>query len=713
MSTAYQRLLEAFRTHGLAVNDRDGRANCQAPGHSPKDRSVVVTRIEGSVLVCSHSDPTDDVLAALGYPKGSRDPGLFDDSRGVGYRYPDNRTVHRSPDKRFRQEGNTKGRSLYRADRITDADLVYYVEGEKDVHAVEAAGGVAVCNAQGAGKVHLADLTPLTGKTVLVVADKDEAGQRHAAQVLAALDSIADSVAVVEAAEGKDAADHVAAGRDLSEFVVIDQSPGLSVVRLADVTPERVSWLWPGRIPAGKLVTLDGDPSLGKSTLSLSLAATITTGGIWPDGTRCEYPGAVVLLSAEDGLADTVRPRADAAGADVAMIYAVQGVPLSDGTLVPPTLADVYELTKLVRRVKARLLVVDVLMAYLPTGTDSHKDQDVRRVLSRLSAMADETGCTVLLLRHLNKAKGGDPMYRGGGSIGIVGAARAGMLVAADPDDDTGSVRVLASTKSNLGPPPESLRYRLVDAGTGVARVDWLGVDERDARTLLADRGDDGEEDGDSVLGIVRQYLTECGGSAPAADVLKHTRAAGLSDNSVKKARSRKSSGVKTERSGFGKGASWHWSIDSPIDSIDSRLSETGTNGTYGESMGPVTPPDQGSAPPDSQGADSQTPLPGDHTAPWQVRRGDSASSEAPREQGAGDRALGSVDAIDSVENFPMVADRGSTGPATVGVTTTVGDRSASVIPIEQRAALGRCRHCEWHLETQGHAPDCPYRSAS
>jgi hypothetical protein len=114
-------------------------------------------------------------------------------------------------------------------------------------------------------------------------------------------------------------------------------------------------------------------------------------------------------------------------------------------------------------------------MAYLPTGADSHKDQDIRRVLTRLAAVADRTSCTVLLLRHLNKAKGGDPMYRGGGSIGIVGADRSGMLVAPDPDDL--NRRVLTSVKSNLGPPPDSLMYRLVGVGDhGVARVQWEGT---------------------------------------------------------------------------------------------------------------------------------------------------------------------------------------------------------------------------------------------
>ncbi len=309
----------------------------------------------------------------------------------------------------------------------------------------------------------------------------------------------------------------------------------LAVVRLSDVKPERVSWLWPGRIPAGKLVTLDGDPGLGKSTLGLEFAATITTGGTWHDGSVCAFPGDVILLTAEDGLADTVRPRLDAAGADTTRVHAVQGVTMADGSLRPPTLGDIAELTELVAQTGARLLIVDVLMAYLPSGTDSHKDQDIRRVLSRLSSLAEATGCTVLLLRHLNKAKGGDPMYRGGGSIGIVGAARAGMLVARDPDDD--NVRVLASTKSNLGPEPEALTYQLVDANAhGVARVRWLGVSTHNARALLADH--DAREDSperDEATGWLGDYLTEQG-RASSADVKTAARKERIAERTLKRA---------------------------------------------------------------------------------------------------------------------------------------------------------------------------------
>ena len=412
-----------------------------------------------------------------------------------------------------------------------------------------------------------------------------------------------------------------------------NEEPTLSVIRLADVQPERVSWLWPGRIPAGKLVTLDGDPSLGKSTLALSFAATVTTGGMWPDGSRCTMAGDVVLLSAEDGLADTVRPRLDAASADLTRVHAIEGIAYIDEDghrfLRPLTLGDVEHITSVVREVSARLLIVDVLMAFLPSGTDSHKDQDIRRVLSRLSAMADETGCTILLLRHLNKAKGGDPMYRGGGSIGIVGAARAGMLVAADREDESGATRVLASTKSNLGPAPESLIYRLVDAGSlGVARVEWLGTTDRDARALLADHGD-ADSPGDHAEDEWLRALLATG-PVKATEIYSSADANGYSKDQMKrsKARQNKRAGRDVIRAYQPTiPGPWFWSLD------------------------------QG-AQPAPQGADTKTPLPGDSVAPWQVSEGIEGAMTTPREPGSGgvnDRPLGAPSC--SACHFPMALD--------------------------------------------------------
>lgn len=371
---------------------------------------------------------------------------------------------------------------------------------------------------------------------------------------------------------------------DLRDWYAADTG-GLVLTRLSDVKPERVEWLWPNRIPAGKLVTLDGDPGLGKSTLALAFAAIVTTGGAWPDGTKCVHPGGVLLLSAEDGLADTVRPRLDAAGAELTAVHAVEGVPVVDEngerTLRPPTLADVAALEQAVIDTGARLIVVDVVMAYLPAGTDSHKDQDIRRLLSRLAGLADRTSCTVLLLRHLNKASGKDPMYRGGGSIGIVGAARAGLLVASDPDDP--DRRVLASVKSNLAPPPESLAYRLVGTETGVARVQWEGATAHTATDLLRPRTDDDESHARSdAEKWLEDYLTKTGG-ATSRDTKRDAAKEGIAERTLHRAR--ESLGVAVSHQGFPRVTWWEHPSDATDPGTTPVNQNRGTTGTTGDDL--------------------------------------------------------------------------------------------------------------------------------
>src|SRR5690349_11851076 len=113
---------------------------------------------------------------------------------------------------------------------------------------------------------------------------------------------------------------------------------GYRLTTVDDVEPERVSWLWPGRLPFGKLALLDGDPSLGKSTLTLDLAARISTGSPMPDRATLNGPRNVVLLSAEDGVGDTIRPRLETAGADLRRVHVFESVHVTDDHWRPPSL---------------------------------------------------------------------------------------------------------------------------------------------------------------------------------------------------------------------------------------------------------------------------------------------------------------------------------------------------------------------------------------
>jgi len=175
------------------------------------------------------------------------------------------------------------------------------------------------------------------------------------------------------------------------------------LVLVADVDREQVRWLWPGRIPLGKVSVLDGDPGTGKSTLTLTMAAKVTTGSPFPDGTRPELAD-VIFLNAEDDIGDTIRPRLEAAGADLARCWVLPDVHPEGAPPRPPELpADLFLLEDLVKSKGAALVILDPLMALLSGSVDSHRDQDVRRVLASLAAMAARTGAAVVIVRHMNK----------------------------------------------------------------------------------------------------------------------------------------------------------------------------------------------------------------------------------------------------------------------------------------------------------------------
>jgi len=265
----------------------------------------------------------------------------------------------------------------------------------------------------------------------------------------------------------------------------VTETPKLVVRRVAEVPRERVTWLWPGYLPVGKVVVLDGDPGLGKSTVTADLAARITVGKAMPDGSGGGDPGAVVLLSAEDGVADTIAPRLELAGADLDLVTVIEHLELPDGKPVPLELpTDLDQLEAVVRDLGARLVTIDPLVAYLAGSVNANRDQDVRRALHPVRDMAERTGAAILLVRHLRKAATDSAVQRGGGSIGIIGAARVGLMVARDPADP--DRRILAMTKSNVGPIPPAMAYRLLpDDALGVAAVAWEGPTDHRADDLL------------------------------------------------------------------------------------------------------------------------------------------------------------------------------------------------------------------------------------
>jgi AAA domain len=274
-------------------------------------------------------------------------------------------------------------------------------------------------------------------------------------------------------------------------------------VFLSQVEAQPVHWLWDKRIPLGKITLLDGDPGMGKSMLAIDLAARVSSGLPMPDGTPGPQ-GGVIVIAPEDDAGDTLRPRLETAGGDpsrVLLLNLVPGLDTHKMALVdrPFSLShDLELLEKAIERTNARLVVLDPLMAVLGGSIDSSRDQHIREVFTPLAQLAERTGCAILIIRHLTKGTSHNALYRGAGSIGIIAAARTGLLVASDPSDETR--RILATTKNNLSQRAPNLSYQIEANPAGIPSLHWLGENQQPVSTLLH---------GGTTLSLERQQILE------------------------------------------------------------------------------------------------------------------------------------------------------------------------------------------------------------
>jgi hypothetical protein len=337
---------------------------------------------------------------------------------------------------------------------------------------------------------------------------------------------------------------------------------------LSEYAIGRVSWRSRNRLARGKITVLDGDPGLGKSTLLTDWAARVSRGDALPDGEPHPERG-VILLSAEDDPEDTLRPRFEAARGDPTRLLILNEVPMRDDDGTPlfkpngeprtswfgfPNDCDL--LKDAIVHMEAGLVIIDPLMAYFSPDVKSNSDQDIRRALSPLALIAQETGVSVVIVRHLNKSGGVNALYRGGGSIGIIGLSRIGLLLGRSKKDP--EIRVLASVKNNIGPAAASLGFKLQPVpGGDVAMMEYLGeVPETANDLLLGDVTSDADADAQDEAGDwLREYLK--GGPRESTQVLRDAATRGFPEKTIRAAKQRLK--IKSKPGHF-QGA-WTWEL--------------------------------------------------------------------------------------------------------------------------------------------------------
>lgn len=371
--------------------------------------------------------------------------------------------------------------------------------------------------------------------------------------------------------------------------------------KASELEPEKLIWVWPGRIPEGKLVLLGGPPGLGKSQLTAFMSAAVSNGGHWPCGEGFSPQGDVIFMSAEDGVQDTIIPRLMAAGADRERVHIVSAATKPDGTgrKTFSLKTDVDLLEEMAKRIgTVRLIIVDPISAYMG-GSDGNGNVETREVLEPLAEMANRLRIAVVAVTHLNKGGGGNQsaLNRFAGSIAFVAAARAAFAVVEDPEDD--ERRFLLQAKNNLGPRCKGLAFRLEQRLVGddvmSSNVMFEGnhVDESIDEALSASEGRRGGNDErrtgkDDAADFLRSVLAA--GAVPVLQVEAEARSAGLlgADKPISQNKAFRSArdmlGITPQRrGGTGGNGQWVWELPDatkmPSKPYDALLREGGTLG--------------------------------------------------------------------------------------------------------------------------------------
>ena len=350
-----------------------------------------------------------------------------------------------------------------------------------------------------------------------------------------------------------------------AERVSKPPADGVVIERGSDLRIVPVAWLWRDWLARGKLHLLAGAPGQGKTTIALAFAATVTSGGRWPNGASCK-PGNVLIYSGEDDPADTLAPRLLASGADMSRCYFVKGTRIDGEEQAFDPARDMEKLRKCIASMPGGidLLIVDPIVGAV-TG-DSHKNTETRRGLQPLVDLAAECRCALIGITHFQKGgQGTDPSMRVIGSVAFTALARVVMVAAKVQSEDDKPLRVLARAKSNIGPDDGGFEYHLeqteIQTDVFASHVAWGNAVDGSARELLTDPDDDAGNDANDAATILQaELVSDCWTPADAAK--KAVTRQGFTAKQVWSAS--KKLGVIRKKGGMTAG--WYWRLPGGVD---------------------------------------------------------------------------------------------------------------------------------------------------
>jgi putative DNA primase/helicase len=333
------------------------------------------------------------------------------------------------------------------------------------------------------------------------------------------------------------------------------------MTRAVDFQAREIDWLWAGRVPLGMMTLFAGDPKLGKSYVTLAMAAALSRGRALPGGEVPIRPASTILMSAEDDPARVIVPRLKAAGADLAKVHMLESIVMASGHEMFPSLrADIDAITAAATKLKdCRLIVIDPVSAYL-RGVDENRNAVLRGVLTPLKGLAERLGAAVVLVSHLTKKGSGNGKHRVVGSVAYVGACRANHLFASDPQDPARRRVLMVDNGGNVAPPAPTLAYTIEDRGRG-PEVVWheQAVPVTIEQVLQPPCSPRANDELASVRRDCDAWL--CGvlaaGPILRAEVLTRGRQAGFKVDAIRRAKAR--IGAISVREGFGPGARYYW----------------------------------------------------------------------------------------------------------------------------------------------------------